>query len=88
MKSTILIVAISFCFLSNFCFAQQTYLPVVIVHGLANDSSSMSDVVLWIQNAMPGIYVKNLEIGDGYWDSFFMSLNTQVWKILFAFLFF
>jgi len=68
-------------FLFSFCFAQQKYLPVVLIHGLANDSSSMNDVVLWIQNSLPGIYIKNLEIGDGYWDSFFMSLNTQVSEI-------
>ena len=56
----------------------QTYPPVVLIHGYGNDSSSMNLVEKWIQGSLPGIYVKNLEIGDGWFDSIFMSLDEQV----------
>jgi palmitoyl-protein thioesterase len=48
------------------------------MHGIGSDSNSMSLPVQWITTAFPGIYVKNIEIGNGYWDSFFMDLNSQV----------
>lgn len=33
---------------------------------------------VWLKQAYPGIYVKNVEIGNGYWDSFFKNMNHQV----------
>jgi len=54
------------------------YRPVVMMHGIAGDAGDMVLVPQWIQEVLPGTYVKNLEIGDGYWDSMFMPLNDQV----------
>ena len=41
------------------------YNPVVIMHGIGASASSMNSVVSWIGQAFPGIYVKNVEIGNG-----------------------
>jgi len=49
-----------------------------MLHGVGSNSGSMSLPGQWISTAFPGIYIKNVEIGDGYWDSFFMNLNDQV----------
>lgn len=40
--------------------------PVVLMHGIGANASSMDHVVKWINAAYPDIYVKNVEIGDGY----------------------
>eukprot|EP00700_Malawimonas_jakobiformis_P001862 EC722620.1.p1 GENE.EC722620.1~~EC722620.1.p1 ORF type:complete len:140 (+),score=12.15 EC722620.1:115-534(+) len=64
-------------FVSATVFAVE-YNPVVIMHGIGASSSSMDDVVSWIQEALPGVYVKNVEIGDGHHDSVFMNMNDQV----------
>jgi len=48
------------------------------MHGIGSDSGSMALPAQWISTVFPGIYVKNVEIGNGYWDSFFMNLNDQV----------
>uniref|UniRef100_A0A6B2LC86 Palmitoyl-protein thioesterase 1 n=1 Tax=Arcella intermedia TaxID=1963864 RepID=A0A6B2LC86_9EUKA len=52
--------------------------PVVLMHGIGADANSMSLPVAWIKAAFPGIYVKNIEIGNGYWDSFFIKMSDQV----------
>lgn len=66
------------------------YRPVVLMHGIAADASSMDPVVTWIQSAHPGTYVKNIEIGDGYFSSILMPMHDQViesrrntWKYFF-----
>jgi len=46
-------------------------------HGVGANAESMTLPVQWIQTAFPGIYTKNVEIGDGYWDSFFMKMSDQ-----------
>jgi len=56
----------------------QNWRPIVLMHGVGADASSMSLPVQWISTAFPGIYIKNVEIGDGYWDSFFINMNDQV----------
>lgn len=56
-------------------FAAQR--PIVLLHGLANSSSSMVSVMGWIREKYPNVYINNLEIGDGYDDSLFMNLNSQ-----------
>ncbi|KYQ93246.1 palmitoyl-protein thioesterase 3 [Tieghemostelium lacteum] len=75
MKSIILLSII--CLFINIAFGQQ-YRPVVLMHGVNSDASSMDEVVTWIQNALPGIYVVNMEIGDGKWDSIFKTMDEQV----------
>jgi len=54
------------------------YRPVVMMHGIAASRDSMINVVNWISEAFPGIYVKNVEIGNGYESSFFTNMNKQV----------
>jgi len=48
------------------------------MHGIVADSSTLDCPVQWIKAAFPGIYVKNVEIGDGIIDSIFMNMNDQV----------
>jgi hypothetical protein len=38
----------------------------IIFKGIGADHTSVSSVVGWIQQALPGTYVKNVEIGNGY----------------------
>jgi len=52
--------------------------PVVLMHGLLANTSSMSDAVLWLEETYPGIYTSNIEIGGGKLDSMFIDINTQV----------
>jgi len=54
------------------------YLPVVLMHGHASNAATMESMEHWIQEAMPGVYVKNVEIGDGIYSSIFTHLNSQV----------
>jgi len=49
-----------------------------MMHGIGAGASSMDNPVKWLSEAYPGIYIKNVEIGDGYWDSFFMKMSDQV----------
>lgn len=57
---------------------QVSWRPVVLMHGIKTSASVMDPVVSWIQADYPGIYVKNVEIGDGTLDSMFLDLNIQV----------
>jgi len=52
--------------------------PVVLMHGLLAGAEAMSHAQGWIQADFPGIYTKNVEIGDGKDDSLWMDINTQV----------
>jgi len=52
--------------------------PVVLMHGLLAGAEAMSHAEGWIKADFPGIYVNNVEIGDGRDDSLWMDLNTQV----------
>ncbi|EGC33438.1 hypothetical protein DICPUDRAFT_154535 [Dictyostelium purpureum] len=56
----------------------SAYRPVVLMHGVTTGSSAMNNLEKWIQEALPGIYVKNVEIGNGKLDSIFMDMNQQV----------
>ena len=56
----------------------NSWRPVVLMHGHNNARSSMKSLVKLIQAAYPGIYVKNVEIGNGVLTSIFMNLNKQV----------
>lgn len=52
--------------------------PLVLMHGLLANSEAMSHIAAFAQADFPGIYVKNVEIGDGYYDSLLMDINDQV----------
>jgi len=54
------------------------YRPIVIMHGITTDNTPMNLLVSWIQEALPGAYVVNMEIGNGKIDSIFMSMDEQV----------
>lgn len=69
--------AILFLFLS-LLFLSSAYKPVVVMHGILSYASSMNGVVSWIESDYPGIYVKNIEIGNGWYDSLYMDINKQV----------
>lgn len=60
--------------------------------GIAADIGTMSHVQELLQKELPGIYVKPVEIGDGFYDSIFWGINYQVTNkqilfILFIFFF-
>jgi len=55
----------------------QTYRPFVVMHGHASNANSMNTLVGWVQQDLPGIYIKNVEIGDGRLSAIFMNLNKQ-----------
>ncbi|KAJ6244248.1 lysosomal thioesterase ppt2 [Anaeramoeba flamelloides] len=57
----------------------KTTYPVVLMHGVTCDSSEMDPVVKWIHKYIgEDVYVYNMEIGDGYWDSIFNSMYNSV----------
>lgn len=53
-------------------------LPVVLMHGLMSSAEGMSHIEAWLQSDFPGVYVKNVEIGNGKMDSLFMKMDDQV----------
>jgi palmitoyl-protein thioesterase len=55
-----------------------TFRPVALMHGLDASSESMNGVETWVKADFPGIYTKNIEVGNGKEDSWFMPINQQV----------
>ena len=53
------------------------YRSVVLMHGLNQDHGSLRQLVRWLGDAMPGVHVRNLEVGEGRLDSYFGDLNAQ-----------
>jgi len=60
------------------CGGTPNWRPVVLMHGLLTDKSTMDDTIQWISGDYPGMYILNVEIGDGFLDSLFMDINVQV----------
>jgi palmitoyl-protein thioesterase len=56
----------------------ECYRPVVLLHGLLASKEAMSHAEKWIKADFNGIYVHNVEIGNGRDDSLFMNINQQV----------
>jgi palmitoyl-protein thioesterase len=54
------------------------YTPVVLMHGFNADAGATGHMKDLIQQWLPGVYVRSLEIGNGPDDSIFMSMNEQV----------
>ncbi|KAJ6239224.1 lysosomal thioesterase ppt2 [Anaeramoeba flamelloides] len=53
--------------------------PVVLMHGIGADSSTMDLVVEWIHKYVgDSVYVKNVEIGNGYWNSIMFEMDKMV----------
>ncbi|KAJ5071183.1 palmitoyl-protein thioesterase 1 [Anaeramoeba ignava] len=60
-------------------FSQEQPYPVVLMHGIGANASTMNKVVEWIHELVgPDVYVKNVEIGNGYWDSMFNKMFDMV----------
>lgn len=53
-------------------------MDIVLMHGILGEADKITDVVDWIHAAIPCVYVKNVEIGNGAMDSVFMHMNDQV----------
>ncbi|KAJ6229820.1 lysosomal thioesterase ppt2 [Anaeramoeba flamelloides] len=76
MKATLLATLIFFLFLST---PIKTTYPIVLMHGISCGHENMALVVDWIHEYLgEDVYVKNMEIGDGYWDSIFNSMFESV----------
>jgi len=52
--------------------------PVVLMHGLLASNEAMSHAQAWIEQDFPGIYVKNVEVGNGREDSLFLDIDQQI----------
>jgi len=48
------------------------------MHGLLASSEAMSHAEAWIKQDFPGIYILNVEVGNGRQDSLFMDIDQQV----------
>eukprot|EP01132_Coremiostelium_polycephalum_P009754 gene9754-11981_t len=65
-------------FLTTLVAISNAYRPVVLMHGIGTDKSSLDGLESWIREALPGVYVVNIEIGNGKLDSIFKTMNEQV----------
>eukprot|EP00043_Microstomoeca_roanoka_P021174 m.254942 g.254942 ORF g.254942 m.254942 type:complete len:321 (-) comp18889_c0_seq1:111-1073(-) len=54
------------------------YPPVVLMHGIMGAADKLQDVVDWIKEDLPCVYVRSIEIGNGPNDSLYMHMNDQV----------
>ena len=52
--------------------AQQ--LPIVLMHGIFQSAKDLDDMKRWLEEALPGAYVKNCEVGTGFWSSVLMPI--------------
>ncbi|KAK5582164.1 hypothetical protein RB653_003747 [Dictyostelium firmibasis] len=52
--------------------------PVVLMHGFSTGKESMEPLKSWIEEAIPGIYVLNVEVGNGRFDSIFTTMDSQL----------
>lgn len=58
---------------------QSPYLPIVLVAGIGNDQVDMQPMADLIQKYLPGVYVKNVEIGLGKITSFWNMHDQAEW---------
>ena len=54
------------------------YRPAVLMHGITSNAAGMDDVAQWIRSTFDGIYVVSIEIGNGKFDSYSMSIDKQI----------
>jgi len=63
----------------HFCSSDgKSWRPVVLIHGLLAGAEAMSHSQKWIESDYPGIYIHNVEIGNGRTDSLTWDMNIQV----------
>ena len=55
------------------------YLPVVLVHGIMSDKYAMEPTVEYIQKYLPGVYIKNVQIGFGAYTSYWNMYDQVRW---------
>ena len=48
------------------------------MHGINNDTHNMDMIKVWVEELLPGVYVRNCEVGNGKKDSIFMPINEQI----------
>jgi len=60
------------------CGMALKFTPIVLMHGITADSSVLGHVVDALKQYLPGVYILNVEIGDGWYDSLFWSMNYQL----------
>ena len=56
----------------------SAYNPVVVLHGIDASNDTLSHMKSLIEANVDGIYVRNLEIGNGKADTFLFTMNEQV----------
>eukprot|EP01156_Anaeramoeba_ignava_P006395 Anaeramoba_ignava/a348541_12.p1 GENE.a348541_12~~a348541_12.p1 ORF type:complete len:290 (+),score=74.50 a348541_12:11-880(+) len=60
-------------------FSQEQPYPVVLMHGLDQNATTIKPVINWIHKYLgDDVYVKSVEIGDGFWNSFFYKMFDAV----------
>lgn len=56
-------------------------LPIVLMHGIFQSAKDLSDMKRWLEEALPGTYVKNCEVGSGVWSSVMMPIAAQTARL-------
>ena len=71
-----------FCAITLITLPQHTFtknLPIVLVHGIFSDKHAMIPVEKHIQQHIPNVYVKNIQLGLGKLTSFFNMYDQTRW---------
>jgi len=55
-----------------------SWTPVVLMHGSASSTATVQHTRNLLMQAMPGVYVKAIEIGNGILDSLFWPMDDQL----------
>lgn len=51
------------------------------MHGIFQSSKDLDNMKRWLEEALPGSYVKNCEVGSGFWSSFLMPIVAQTARL-------
>lgn len=71
------VAALSMFFLIS---SNHSYRPIVLVHGIFADKASMQPMVNLIKKYLsPDVYIKNIELGDGFLSSFWNIRKQSEW---------
>ena len=52
--------------------------PIVVMHGITDSAVDMEPLCEWIRKALPNVYVKNCEVGNGGHNSLDMRIDHQI----------
>ncbi|CAL6009379.1 Palmitoyl-protein_thioesterase [Hexamita inflata] len=55
--------------------------PVVVMHGIMDTKESMNNIIQYLKDITPDLYVLNCEVGNGYMDSIFMDVYSAVKEV-------